>query len=576
MKYLFKLLSPYKKAASIALFFMLAELFVELFQPLLMSRIINDGIERMDLQSTMILGGFMVLLAFVGFACGIINSFYAARVSQGYGFDLRKQLFQKIQSFSFANFNQFPTSTLITRVTSDVNILQQFVFMGLRIMMRAPLMMIGGLIMAFIIDAKLALILGVVIPLLLVFLIWSMTRAYRLFSSVQRRLDHTNGVLRENLLGIRLIKAFVSFRQEIRRFTQSNEQLMERTVAALRIIELTVPLLLLAMNLSILFILWSGHLEVIGGGSNVGDVVAVVNYTTRITGAFSAISMVIMNISRAKASANRISEVMEEKVDIYDTEDSNANLQITSGHIAFKQVNFSYSENTLPILESISFTVNPGQTVAIMGATGSGKSSLFQLIPRLYDVKSGSVQIDHTDVRKMKLDVLRKQIGFVPQDPTLFTGTVRENIMWGKEDATMEEVIEAARHAQLHDTIMKLPLQYETVVGQKGVNLSGGQKQRMSIARALIRKPAILLLDDSTSALDLQTEAKLLAAIATYACTTLIITQKISTAMHADMTLLLDNGQLIAQGNHEQLLHNSELYKQIVTSQFGKEGVPHV
>lgn len=575
MRKVFSFLHPYRRAMSIALLFMFAELIVELLQPLLMSKIINQGIEGQNLSFVIQWGGLMVLLAIAGFACGIINSFYAAHVSQNFGFDLRKQLFHKIQSFSFANFNQFPTATLITRVTSDVTQMQNVVFMSLRIMMRAPLIMIGGLIMALIIDAKLALILAVVVPALLLFLVWSMSRAFKLFRSVQERLDHANGVLRENLLGMRLIKAFVRYRHEIKRFTQANEQLMNRTVAALRVIELTIPLLLLIMNLSVILILWYGYIEVNTGGANVGNVVAVVNYAARITGAFSAISMIIMNISRAKASVNRISDVFEAEVDIIDSEKANDNGLFTEGKIEFNDVHFQYEDSLLPILKSITFTAIPGETIAIMGATGSGKSSLFQLIPRLYDVNGGSIRIDHTDIRSMKLNQLRKQIGYVPQEAMLFTGTVMENILWGKENASMDEIIQAAQQAQIHETILKLPLQYETIIGQKGVNLSGGQKQRLSIARALIRKPKILLLDDSTSALDLKTEAKLLAAIHTYSCTTLIITQKVSTALQADRIILLDDGQLLAQGSHDLLYRTSELYQQIVSSQFGKEGVRH-
>lgn len=575
MRNLFAILFPYRTAIIIALFFMLTELAVELWQPLLMSRIINQGIEQQNLSIVLQWGGLMVLLALVGFASGIINSFYAARVSQGFGFDTRKQLFQKIQSFSFTNLNQFSTATLITRVTSDVSVLQNAVFMGLRIMMRAPLMMLGGLILALMIDLKLAFILAVVIPLLFLFLMWSMTKAFKLFTSVQRRLDRTNGVLRENLLGMKLIKAFVRSGHEIKRFTEANEQLMKRTVAALQLIEFTAPLLLLLMNLSVLVILWIGNTEVIGGGANVGEVVAVVNYAARITGAFSAISMIIMNLSRAKASLHRIEDVLETEVDMTDSEHANANWQITKGKIEFNNVHFGYENSSTDILKSISFVANAGETVAIMGATGAGKSSLFQLIPRLYDVNSGSIKIDDHDIRTMQMSTLREQIGFVPQEAMLFSGTVKDNILWGKDDASMEEVIEAAQNAQIHDTIMKLPNQYDTVIGQKGVNLSGGQKQRLSIARALIRKPQILLLDDSTSALDLKTEARLLKALHKYPCTILIITQKVSTALKADNIILLEDGQLLAQGSHELLYRTSDLYQQIVSSQFGKEGVSH-
>ncbi|CEH28584.1 ABC transporter ATP-binding protein [Aneurinibacillus migulanus] len=568
-------LRPYRKPIIIAVLLMLVELTVELWHPLLMAKIINEGINQQNLSVVLRWGTLMLVLALLGFICGIINSFYAAYVSQNFGFDIRKSLFEKVQSFSFANFNQFPTSTLITRVTSDVTQMQNVVFMSLRIMMRAPLLIIGGMVMALAVNVKLALILVVLIPFLLWFLVRMMNRGVMLFRSVQERLDHVNGILRENLLGIRLIKAFVHYCHESNRFTGANKELMDRTVTALRLVEFIIPLLLLIMNVSVLFILWFGSLEVNTKSGNVGEVVAVINYATRITGALSVVSMIVMQFSRAKASAQRISDVFEAKADISDTGCANADLRITAGKVKLENVSFQYPGISLPALQSISFTVHAGETVAILGATGSGKSTLFQLISRLYDVSGGSICIDGTDIRAMKLDVLRKQIGFVPQEALLFTGTVKDNILWGKEEASMEEIIEAAQCAQMHETIMKLPHQYDTMLGQKGVNLSGGQKQRLSIARALIRKPKILLLDDSTSALDAKTEAKFLASLNAYSCTTMIITQKISTAMQADTIILLQDGKLLAQGNHESLLHHSLLYQQIVQSQFGRESVPH-
>lgn len=568
-------LKPYRKSMAIAFTLMLAELTVELWHPLLMAKIINEGITHQDLPVVLKWGGFMMLLALIGFASGIINSFFAAHASQNFGYDLRKSLYEKIQSFSFANFHQFPTSTLITRVTSDVSQMQGVVFMSLRIMMRAPLLICGGLVMALLVNFKLALILAVVTPLLLILLVWTMNKGFKLFRNGQSRLDRVNSLLRENLLGMKLIKAFVRANHEIQKFTQANSELRDVTVAALRLVELTIPRLVLIMNFSLLFILWFGHIEVSKEGINVGEVVAVVNYATRITAALSPVSMIVNTISRARASAKRIADVLEAKVDLVEMENADPKLRITEGKIAFENVSFQYPGHTSPVLQSISFTVNPGETVAILGATGSGKSSLFQLIPRLYDVTAGSIRIDDIDIRAMKLEELRTQIGFVPQEALLFTGTVKENIQWGKEDATMEEIIEAAKNAQIHETIMKFPHQYDTVLGQKGVNLSGGQKQRISIARALVRKPKLLLLDDSTSALDLRTEANLLSALKRYPATKLIITQKISTALQADTILLLEDGKLIAHGNHQYLSQHSALYQQIIHSQFGEERVSY-
>jgi ATP-binding cassette subfamily B multidrug efflux pump len=346
---------------------------------------------------------------------------------------------------------------------------------------------------------------------------------------------------------------------------------MKKTAASLRLIETTMPVLLLVMNMSIIVILWFGGKQIAAGDIKVGEVVAIVNYATRITASFSVFSWLIMVLARARASSQRIHEVLETDNDLHDSRNADALAEIKAGKLEFKSVTFQYPAADRPVLRNISFTVEPGQTVAILGATGSGKTSLFQLVPRLYDPNGGEVLIDGRNVKEMKLEILRKQIGVVPQEAHLFTGSVRDNIAWGKEHASNEEIIRAAVSAQIHDTIMKLPNQYDTMIGQRGVNLSGGQKQRLSIARALVREPKILLLDDSTSALDLQTEAKLLRALKDYTCTTLIITQKINTAKEADLILLLEDGKLIAKGSHEQLLKTDALYQKICHSQNGEE-----
>ncbi|MGY6209458.1 ABC transporter ATP-binding protein [Cytobacillus firmus] len=566
-------LKPYRIAVAIALSLMLTELAVELIQPLLMAKIIDEGILQNDLQEILKWGGIMLAASFAAFAAGVINSFYAAHVSQSFGFDVRKSLYDKVQSFSFANFNLFPTSSLITRMTNDITQLQNTVFMSLRIMMRAPLLIIGGLIMAFVVDVKLALILSAVAPFLFLFLFWVMGKGGALFKAVQEKLDSVNSVMQENLTGIRLIKAFVRRNHEVKRFARTNEDLRDGTVKALRLMEVTMPVLLFIMNLSILGVLWFGSIQVNAGDVKVGEVVAIVNYATRITAVFSIFSWIIMAFSRARASANRVTEVLDTEVDLTDSQESHdrKGLTVSRGEIHFKDVSFKYPGTSEKVLDGISFIIHPGETVAIMGATGSGKTSLFQLIPRLYDVTGGRVEIDGRDVRELKMENLRRKIGFVPQEALLFTGSVKENISWGKEDAAMEEITEAAVNAQIHETIMKLPQGYETRVGQKGVNLSGGQKQRLSIARALVRKPKILLLDDSTSALDMKTEAKLLNSLKQYTCTTMIITQKISTAMEADRILLLEDGVLLAEGDHETLLKTSGLYKRIFQSQSGEE-----
>ncbi|MEH7521810.1 ABC transporter ATP-binding protein [Bacillus sp. JJ1503] len=564
-------LKPYRIAVAVALALTLTELAVELVQPLFMAKIIDEGILKSDLSVVIKWGSVMLVFSLISLAAGVLNSFYAAHASQSFGFDIRRSLFEKVQSFSFANFNLFPASSLITRMTNDITQIQNTLFMSLRIMLRAPLMIIGGLFMAFFVNVKLALILFIVVPFLFIFLKWLMSIGGALFKTVQEKLDTVNGVMRETLTGIRLIKAFIRRKHEVKRFTRANEDLKDQTIKALRLMEITMPVLLIIMNISIIGVLWFGSIQVNSGGVKVGEVVAIVNYATRITGAFSIFSFIIMAFSRAHASSNRIVEVLDAKVDLSDQVDADSTFHVKEGKVEFKQVTFQYPDTESPALTNITFTVNPGQTVAILGATGSGKTSLFELIPRLYDVNDGEVLIDGINVREMKMENLRRKIGFVPQESVLFTGTVKENIAWGKENASMDEIIEAAKDAQIYETIKGFPSMFEAKLGQKGVNLSGGQKQRLSIARALVRKPKILLLDDSTSALDRRTEAKLLEALKNYTCTTFIITQKISTAMEADRILLLKEGKLLAEGTHESLLEKSSLYREIFRSQMREE-----
>ncbi|PLR95418.1 ABC transporter ATP-binding protein [Bacillus sp. T33-2] len=570
MMKLYSFLKPYRFHMAFAFSLMLVELAVELWQPLLMARIIDDGIVKKDLGLVLELGGLMLGLSVLAFASGITNSFFAAHASQNFGFDVRNSMLEKILSFSFTNLTQFSTSSLITRMTNDVNQLQNTLFMSLRIAMRAPLLVIGGIVMAFFVNIKLALIFAAVIPVLLIFLLWIMNKAALLFEVVQGKLDRVNAVIRENLAGMRLIKAFARGTHEETRFEKANETLMATTAFTLRLTETTIPVLLLFMNFSILILLWFGHFEVNTGEMKVGEVVAIVNYATRITSAFSMFSFIIIVFSRAKASKSRIEDVLITEVDLRDARDIDGKAEVKDGKIEFKRVTFGYPGAGAPVLQEISFTAEPGETVALMGATGAGKSTLFHLIPWLYDTSSGEILIDGKNIRLFKLENLRRQVGLVPQEALLFTGTVQENIGWGKEDASDIELIEAAQGAQIHDTIEKFPLKYETLIGQKGVNLSGGQKQRMSIARALVRRPKILLLDDSTSALDIKTEAKLLSALKHYKSTTLIITQKISTAMAADKILLLEDGKLHQEGSHELLLRKSSLYRQIYQSQLGE------
>jgi ATP-binding cassette, subfamily B, multidrug efflux pump len=564
-------LKPYRKWMIVAWTLMIIELLVELWQPLLMGKIIDDGVMKQNLSVVWTWGTVMLGASLLAFTSGIANSFAAAYVGQEYGFSLRKHLFKKIQSFSFASIERLSTASLITRMTNDVTQVQNMVFMSLRIALRAPLLVMFGVVMSLIVHVQLALVFVVVVPILVAFLLWMMNKLAASFSIVQQALDRVNNVMRENLAGMRLIKAWMRGAYEQERFMTVNESLMQRTMDVLRLVETITPVLLFVMNMAIIVILFVGRIDVQTGSATAGQVVAVVNYATRITAALSMFTFITMAFSRAKASASRIADVLQTEVEMKDELEAVV-APIRQGEIRFECVSFRYPNSRTLVLKDISFVVRPHETVAILGATGSGKTSLLQLIPRLYDPADGRVLIDGVDIRRMNQEQLRTAIRFVPQEVLLFSGTIAENIRFGNANASMGEVIKAAKHAQIHDTIISLPNGYETVIGQKGVNLSGGQKQRLSIARALVGHPKILLLDDSTSALDLKTEAKLLEALKEYTCTTLIVTQKIRTAMEADVIFLLEDGQLLAKGSHDELLETSELYRKIVESQFGKKG----
>ncbi|WP_055109863.1 ABC transporter ATP-binding protein [Paenibacillus ihumii] len=617
-------IKKYRVAAMSAICMMLIELFVELIQPLLISRIIDDGISKQDLSVVWLWGGVLVVSALLAFAAGLASSFFASHASQGFGYDLRDKLYDQVQSFTYAVFSRFSTSSLITRLTGDITQLQEMVFMSLRFATRVPLVVTGSVIMALVVNVKLGLLLTVTAPVLAVFIMWMMKKTSLLFRTVQQRMDTVNGVIQENLTGMRLIRVFVRVGHEMKRFEQRSRELMQGTVSALRLTETTMPLMLLMMNGGIIAILWFGRLDIASGQATTGEVVAVLNYSLRTIGALSALSWIISSYSRAAASGQRVVEVLRtekeegaagteavivdkagnasevrEVHEVHEAHEARDARQIREAHevreargvqspaqqadaadqtplpiqggVQFDGVSFSYPASDIRVLQEISFEVKPKQRVAIMGATGSGKSSLVQLIPRLHEATGGIIRIDGRDIRHIEPERLRGAIGYVPQEVMLFSGSVRDNIAWGREDAGMEQIVKAAKQAQIHETIKRLPHGYDTMLGQRGVNLSGGQKQRLSIARALVRRPAILILDDSTSALDVRTEAALLEELTQLSCTTFLITQKISSTTSADLILLLDEGRLIAQGSHEELMAESTLYRRIYESQYGEE-----
>ncbi len=570
MGLIFSFLKKYKVAAIAALLMMLIELAVELSQPLLISKIIDQGIREQDSSVVWLWGTVLIGSALVAFTAGVLSSFFAAHASQGFGYDLRDKLYEKVQSFSYKVFNRFATSSLITRLTGDVSQLQDTVFMGLRFMTRVPLVVVGSVIMALVVHVKLGLLLTVTLPLLILFLYWIMRKASLLFRKVQERLDGVNGVIQENLTGIRLIRVFVRMSHEISRFAEFSGNLMRATVSALRLTETTMPFIMLIVNAGIIAVLWFGRIQISNGDATLGQTVAVINYSLRTIGALSAISGLVVTISRTLASSQRISEVMsadEEFKEAAAIHNNSVQEKEIQGAVQFENISFRYPESDISVLEDISFGARPGERIAIMGATGSGKSSLVGLIPRLYEETSGVIRIDGVKSTEIDISKLRGAIGYVPQEVLLFSGSIRDNIAWGNEHATQEQIEQAAAAAQIHATVMELPNGYDTMVGQRGVNLSGGQKQRLTIARALVRKPAILILDDSTSALDAVTEGLLLEALKEISCTTFLITQKISSTASADLILLLDEGRLIGKGSHQELMESSNLYRRIYESQ---------
>ncbi|MEK3862597.1 ABC transporter ATP-binding protein [Paenibacillus sp. FSL H7-0716] len=573
MALIFSFLKKYKVAAIAALVMMLIELTVELSQPLIISKIIDLGIREKDTSVVWLWGSILIGSAVVAFTAGVLSSFFAAHASQSFAFDLRDKLYEKVQSFTYEVFNRFATSSLITRLTGDVSQLQDTIFMSLRFMTRVPLVVVGSVIMALVVHVKLGLLLTVALPLLIFFLYWIMRKASLLFRTVQQRLDGVNGVIQENLTGIRLIRVFVRMGYEIERFTVFSGNLMRSTVSALRLTETTMPFVMLIVNAAILAILWFGRIAISNGDATLGQTVAVINYSLRTIGALSAISGLVVTFSRARASSQRVSEVMEAGAGVH--EGGTLQGEPIQGHVKFEGVCFKYPNSDISVLEDIHFEVAAGERVAIMGATGSGKSSLVSLIPRLYEETDGIIWIDGDKSADIDISRLRRSIGYVPQELQLFSGSIRDNIAWGNEHATLEQIQQAAAAAQIHETVKGLPDGYDTMLGQRGVNLSGGQRQRLTIARALVRKPAMLILDDSTSALDAVTEGLLLEALKDISCTTFLITQKISSTASADLILLLDEGRLIGKGSHKELMASSELYRKIYESQV-EEAKQHV
>lgn len=574
---LFRYLRPHWASAVLAPLLMLLEVAMDLLQPVFMARIIDEGVLQNDTTRILHTGLLMLGCAGVGLLGGLGCTVYSSIASQRFGADLRRDLFRKVQTLSFRNLDELSTGSLITRLTNDIVQLQTMVQMLLRIFVRSPLLAVGSIIMAVIISPRLAVILAIAVPLLFIVMFLLIRATLPLFSKVQNKLDKVNTVLKENFAGIRVSKAFVRAGYEKRRFHEANADFTDASVKTQRLVALNMPILTMILNVSIVAVLWFGGKNAIDGSFEVGSLVAFINYVTQVLFAVSSVAMMLVRISTAKVSADRIQQVMRTQPDIINPSAPVKQVE-TRGEVVFDQVSFAYrTDSGKPVLEDIQFRAQPGQKIAIMGATGSGKSSLVALLPRLYDVSAGSVRIDGVDVREYDLAALRERIGIVLQETILFTGTIRDNIRYGKPDASDEEVVAAAKAAQAHDFIASMPDGYDTVLGQRGVNLSGGQKQRISIARALLVRPSILILDDSTSALDMGTESRLQQELSRLMSgrTCFMIAQRVSSVIDADKILVMDAGRIVAEGTHTELLASCELYRDIYQSQFGKEVSAH-
>ena len=569
-------LQGYKKDAVKAPILIVLEVICELLLPLVMAEIVDTAIPAQDERYIFQLGALMLVLAGAAMVCGVLAAKYAAFASQGFGGNLRQCLFDKVQEFSFADIDRFSSASLITRMTNDVNAMTMMLAMGLRMLVRAPVMLIAALAISISLNARLALVLAVVIPVMILVIGVLMKLCTKLFETMQKRIDNLNNTLQENLVAIRVVKAFVRENFERKKFKKSNDELMEAALAVgLRIIAI-LPVMMLAMNGATVAVLYFGGRMVMGAEFDLGSLQAFINYIFQILMSVMMVAMSLLQLSRAQACAHRIHEVLNTEPSVEDAPDAaQRTLPAPRGQVEFRDVSFKYvtSGTGDDVLSHISFTVQPGQFVALVGGTGTGKSTLVNLIPRFYDVTGGAVLVDGMDVRDYPLEALRGRIGMVLQNNVLFSGTIRENLKWGNPDATEEEVIQAAKDAQAYDFIMSFPDGFDTNLSQGGVNVSGGQKQRLCIARAMLRKPAVLILDDSTSAVDSTTEAAIRASFAKNLkdTTIIMIAQRISSVQYADEILILDDDHIAARGTHEELLKTSPIYQEIYQSQ--QEGV---
>ncbi|MDR2011155.1 MAG: ABC transporter ATP-binding protein/permease [Bacteroidales bacterium] len=567
MKLYWQILKRYKKFIILSPLLVLGFVFCETAQPTLMASIIDEGVMKKDMDTIIHIGIIMISLSVVAIGLSIANVYCASKTAIGFSTDLRKKMFSKIQTFSFADIDTFSTASLITRMTNDTTVLQQIVMRTMLILYRAPMMMVIALFYVISMNTKMAAFLGIALPVLGICIFLVVRKGYPVFTQVQQKLDKLNEIVRENLIGIRVVKSFVREDLEKKKFNKSNEEYRDSYIKALDILVLVFPAMQLIMNSTVVFILWSGGIS----GLQIGSLISLVNYSMQILMALMLVSMTFVMLARAAASSKRVLEVMKTEPSITNTPESLQDIhKILKGDITFKNVFFKYNpESENYVLKDINFHIDSGETIAVVGATGSAKSTLLQLIPRLYDVNNGEILIDDINIKSYSLNELRESIGVVLQNNTLFSGTILANIKWGNPGATIEEIEEAAKIAEAHDFITSFSKSYDTIVGQSGVNLSGGQKQRICIARALLKKPKILILDNSTSAVDTDTEKKIKENFAKLLgeTTVILVTQRFSSMQNSDKVIVLEDGMIESMGTPSELLEKSKIYQEIANSQ---------
>lgn len=571
---LLRFLKPYRITLILVLILAFAQSMANLYLPNLMADIVDYGVVKSNIGYIWQTGGFMLLVAIGGTVCAIVGIFFSSQIATGFGKIIRAKLFTHVEHFSLHEFDTVGTASLITRTTNDTTQVQQVLIMILNMMITAPMMIIGGIIMALNQDVGLSWIFVVIIPVLVLTIVVLMSQAIPLFRIMQVKLDKLNLILDEGLTGVRVVRAFDRVKHEEKRFDEAN---LDLTTVAIRVNRLTaslMPIMMLVLNLSSIAILWFGSLRINNGDMQIGALMAFLQYAMLILFSLLMVSMMFIMLPRAAASATRINEVLAMKPEIKDA-DQVKQANEKKGYVEFQNVTFSYPGAEEPALANISFKAQPGQVTAIIGGTGAGKSTLVSLVPRFYDIDSGCILVDGVDIRELSQEHLRTKIGFVPQKTVLFSGTISENIRYGKEDASEEEIWRAAHTAQAIEFITGMQDGFDSIIAQGGTNISGGQKQRLSIARALVRKPEIYVFDDSFSALDFKTDAKLRTALKreTHEATMLIVAQRVSTVMDADQIIVLDEGHIAGIGTHRELMKTSAVYREIVSSQLSTEEI---